>query len=76
MSLLAEAAALTTRQGGKCGVGLLEQTLESADRAEFLDAIASSVDATALSRALELRGHEVGANTTQRHRRGDCKCPR
>lgn len=76
MSLLAEATALTTRKGGVCSVNLLEQTLEPALLAELREALDSQVETSALARALTARGHDIKATALQRHRRGDCACPR
>jgi hypothetical protein len=76
MSLLAEATALTTRKGGVCSVSLLEQTLDPATLAELREAMGSPVETSALARALTARGHDIKATALQRHRRGDCACPR
>ena len=76
MSLVQEAEALRHRQGGVCGVYLLEQTLEPAERDELSEALASPVQSAALARALSKRGHEVKSNALQRHRRRDCVCAR
>jgi hypothetical protein len=75
MSLLAEAAALASRKGGTCGVSVLEQTLDPAERAELLEALTSTVEGSAISKALAARGYHVKPNAIQRHRRQDCACP-
>jgi hypothetical protein len=76
MSLLDEAQSLTSRMGGTCGVELLLNSLSPEEQAELTEAIASSVEGSALARALAGRGHRVPSQTIQRHRRGECTCPR
>lgn len=74
MSLLAEIEAQQSSRGGTCGVSLLR--LSDADRADFDGAIANAaIQATAIARALKARGHTIGEDAIQRHRRKACSCP-
>jgi hypothetical protein len=75
-SLLADATAMTTKKGGKCSVYVLLQTLEPGLLAELNEALDSRVESTALSKALIARGYDIRREPLQRHRRGECACPR
>lgn len=74
MSLLEEAQALAPRPGGVCGVALLVRRLGPEEQAEFAEAIASDVSASALSKALSARGYDVNYQTISRHRARRCTC--
>ena len=74
MSLLEEAQGLQRRAGATCSVQALLDRLGPSEQAELAEAIASPVQAVALSKALRARGHEVGDQSIARHRRGDCQC--
>lgn len=72
-SLLEEAEALESRRGGSCSVGLLAVS-DPGLFAELVEALASSLTAAAISRALRARGVEIAGATIARHRAGGCKC--
>ena len=75
MSLTDDIEASTRRPGGTCTIpGIIEAL--GAEGAELVAALASDVPASAISRALTLRGHSIGVYTLARHRRRDCRCPR
>ncbi len=76
MSLLTEARIVARRAGGTCGVAVLTSRLSEAEQAELIEALESDVSASAITKALELRGHDIGHQTIGRHRRGQCSCPR
>jgi hypothetical protein len=44
--------------------------------AELNEALDSRVESTALSKALIARGYDIRREPLQRHRRGECACPR
>lgn len=75
MSLLDEAVKLQSTPGGTCSVGNLKKS-DPALYAELIEALASSVQFAAISRALKEKHQIVMASSTlSYHRRGDCaKC--
>jgi 3-methyladenine DNA glycosylase Tag len=74
MSLLDEAQQAMTTKGTTCTVTSLLQSLSPSEQAELTEALASSVQSSALSRALANRGHRIAGQTINRHRRGECQC--
>jgi hypothetical protein len=75
MSLLTEAEALTSKVGGTCTVKRLLDRLPPEERAELVEALASEVETTALSKALLRRDVDISSHTLRRHRRRECRCP-
>ena len=75
--LAAEFQAAVTRRGG-CAVQRVLATLTDPDLSDFQAALdpASGIDAAAISRVMEARGHSLKQHTVQSHRRGVCACPR
>lgn len=73
-TLTAEKAA--SRKGPLCGIAVLLDRLDKADRAALLQFLADrdTVTTAVIHRALAAEGHRVGKNTIERHRRGDCAC--
>lgn len=59
-----------------CKIDLIQQDLEDADRAIFLDAIADTKNwaASTLARALRLRGISISDTTIGKHRHKSCTC--
>lgn len=76
MSLLQEARTVAARPGGSCGIAVLTRRLSESEQVELAEALDSDVSASALSKALELRGHDLNYQTISRHRAGKCRCPR
>jgi len=78
MSSLAAALAAQkpAGRGTICGVKLLLEKLDDIDKQALLNAIASDMYATDISRALFTENHEVSPHTITRHRKKDCNCDR
>lgn len=80
MSTLDDALVGTRRkQGAKCSVSILLRDLPEDQAADLRAKMADpTVPSTALCRAIPVafNGREVGIWPLQRHRRGDCDCPR
>jgi hypothetical protein len=76
MSLLDEAQQAIVTKGTTCTVTILLQSLSPQEQAELVEALESSVQSTALARALQNRGHRIAGQTINRHRRQECVCPR
>lgn len=77
MSFADEARQLVPVKGGTCSLGRLLTEASASDRKEYLDALGdSTIPASAIARALKVRGVNLVEQTIARHRRGDCKCPR
>lgn len=77
VSLADRSVATYNRQGPRCFFERLFDVLAPEDAdvlASWLDDPA--VTAAAITRALRDEGHETGATTVARHRRGDCRCDR
>lgn len=73
--LSAAIAANSTRPGGTCTFATLR--LSEADQADLDAALANrSIPSTVIARGLTAIGHKIGDSTVQRHRKGDCGCPR
>jgi len=61
--------------GTSCWVAILLPELQPEDRQTFLAAIDDpTIPATKLAEALQVLGHDIGAHSLQRHRRGLCRC--
>jgi len=72
MSLLDEAVKLQGRPGPDCAVYVLKEANPKL-HAELMEALASTVQLTAVSRALKANhGLQMPADTLTRHKRGDC----
>ena len=71
MSLLDEATERVNRPGTPCAIDKF-RTSDPQLYAELLEALASSVQISAIARALKDRGLPVPSDTLGRHRRGDC----
>jgi hypothetical protein len=78
MGKLADAiAANTMSHGPECRVAAVLGKLTKADQADLHAAVADiSLPATAIGRGLRSLGHTVSDSQLQRHRRGECACPR
>ncbi len=75
MSLLDDIEAEVVTPGSKCSVGTVLAALDPTDAEDLRAAIAGSVPASAISKALRKRGVDLNDSTIARHRRGRCKCP-
>jgi hypothetical protein len=82
--LLAEIEEATSRQGLKCAMRNVMETLDEDDRDKLLTAFSRwpILQDTAVARALQNRGFDIKADSVGRHRRrvtnapGDrCQCP-
>lgn len=62
------------RSGTVCRVAEVRQALVKDEQLELDAAIAGNFAATAICRALNKIGHEIGATSINRHRRGECAC--
>jgi hypothetical protein len=72
MSLLDEAVKLQSRPGPACAVHVLKEANPKL-HAELMEALASSVQTTAVSRALKAdHGILMAPDNLTRHKRGDC----
>lgn len=74
MSLLTEAQDGRKRPGFACGIKRLSDSLSPEEQAELEEALTSTVDNAALSRALVKRGHDISYQVIQRHRSATCSC--
>jgi hypothetical protein len=72
MSLLDEAVSLQAKPGTPCSVQALKEANPEL-HAEVMEALATSVYATAISKALEKRGVYIRSDALNRHRRGECE---
>lgn len=74
-SLADEARALGRHPGGTCGVRKLLAVIGPREQAEVTEALASSVSAARLAKAITNRGWPYVSNQAiQRHRQGVCRC--
>lgn len=71
MTLLDEAVKLQRHAGYACSVSELQKS-DPALYAELIEALASTVHASALSRALKERGYSIPGDRLTAHRRRDC----
>jgi hypothetical protein len=77
LSLLAEAAAVTSRPGPRCSVAKVREALSVVDAAELNVLLADpNTNLSAVARVLTKRGHRMIGQTLARHARGDCLCGR
>ena len=79
MGLLGEvqAAQAGTKPGLPCIVVKIRRDLAGQDAKDFEAALADhGVYSTALTKVLRSRGFDVARGAIQRHRRGECGCPR
>jgi ribulose bisphosphate carboxylase small subunit len=75
MSLSDLIAAERKSPGTKCTISTILPKLNKADAATLVAALASKDVTTAqLHRALLKAGHQIGRETVNRHRRGECSC--
>ena len=72
MSLLEEAIGLQQKPGSPCKLDHLRHENPEL-HAEVIEALASTVHASAISRALKPRGVEVTPEALTRHRRHECQ---
>jgi hypothetical protein len=73
MSLLDEAKALVVPRGPQCRVCRLLTAANPTGRAEIEEALADrQLEAEAIARALQARGHTIQGASVARHRRGGC----
>lgn len=76
LSLRERALSHTKHAGGVCTVEIIRATMSPLQLREFNDLLADvSIPGTALSRALKDEGFDLAAQTINRHRTKDCKCP-
>lgn len=75
-SLEAEKAA--SRKGPLCGIAVVLNRVSDADATALRTYLAErdTVTTAAIHRALIRENHQVGKNTIERHRRGECSCER
>lgn len=79
MGLLEEARAEAVKVGAgpRCTVAKIRDAMTSKDQRELDEAIADNdIPGTVLSRVLKGRGYNIGPTPIQRHRKGECACPR
>ncbi len=75
MGLKERAEAAIKRRGSTCVIRLLQ--LADDEREELMELLADpAMPGSAIARALADDGHHVTGLSIQRHRRGDCQCPR
>lgn len=76
-SLMGDIRAAGVVNGPRCSVAVMADRLDDADAADLAAAIADpTVTASAIWRALAMRGHHLGADAIRRHRNGVCACGR
>lgn len=78
MGLADELGALRpARMGVGCSVGYALAQMDDKERAATLDAFADPrKQGTGIAEVLSNHGYEVNGRSIQRHRRGECSCPR
>jgi hypothetical protein len=78
MGKISEAIEVTkpARVGMACSTGRLLDEVDAEDRADLVRLLASSSPSSYVARVLDRAGHVTGASNLQRHRIGDCKCPK
>jgi hypothetical protein len=63
------------RTGPNCLVAIVLSKMSKDEQAELNKALADhSITGSAIKRALNLYGHEIGASSIYRHRRKECTC--
>jgi len=76
MGLLDEVEAETRYGGNACPVGAALDGLTPKQRSEWEEVLASAAPGTAIARVSAKHGLNLKAPSIQRHRRGECQCPR
>jgi hypothetical protein len=73
-----EAEKAAARKGPPCGMSVLLARLDKADATTLVAYLADrdNVTTAVIHRALLAEGHQLGKNTIERHRRGECSCGR
>lgn len=67
--------AQTERQGPKCITGQVLSKLSDDERREVIEALQNpDIPGSAITRALKVWGHDIGASSIYRHRRKECSC--
>ena len=62
-------------KGPPCSVSLMLQEMTEQDRTEFEMACADlSIPGTIIAKVLSRKGFDVKAESSRRHRKGDCRC--
>lgn len=69
---------LKATKGPACVFVSVLAAMSDSEAADLRTALAdqAGVPGTYIARALEAIGHSVSATTVQRHRKGECNCPR
>ena len=63
--------------GPECGVRIVLDLMDDKTRKTLIAALDNPhAPSTKISVALSEMGHRTSAHTVQRHRRGECRCPR
>jgi len=76
-SLMGDIRSAATVNGPRCSVAVMADRLDAGDADDFAAAIADpTITASAIWRALAMRGHHLGADAIRRHRNGVCACGR
>lgn len=64
-------------KGPDCSMGILLSTVDKETQTLIMAAMANQyAPSTLIAEALTERNHRISANVVQRHRRGQCRCPR
>lgn len=75
VALMKDAQGRARRGGSRCVVGTLLENLDAGEATDLREVLADdTVFATTISRVLRDLGHNVGAHSLSRHRRGECCC--
>jgi hypothetical protein len=64
------------RANPRCGIASLLSSLPEDEANDLVSAMSGEWTAVAIANALTNRGHRIGYQIVQRHRRGACGCPR
>ena len=77
MGLLADIQAEAPTGPTQCSVAILLESLPEADARDLVAALADpGIPHTAITRALNKRGHNMHDKRVAAHRRGECACAR
>jgi len=63
-------------RGDGCNVPVVLAKLNAEDKKALLDAIAKGVPTSTLTSALRAEGYKLGDATLNKHRKGECVCPK
>lgn len=76
MSTLAGALAEASnvRAGGRCTLGILLNALDDVDKRALNNALSSDLQGEQIAAVLRGEGHQMKADTVQRHRKKRCSC--